>query len=210
VVIRSDLLIRNQTGANSRFSGRVALSPVVCDVMSSSHQTQYVIWQNRAFTFYLAARVLYHEEIFGPAAFNANQALELMLKATLAYHDSSFNPTAVGHRFASLLRALGNKVKNGSSIHVPEYFYSERRYQSVSRYPEQEMGVLVPSSFLVDLDQTFSNLLRLVPFQHNTLLKRTLANPSQPMRKPLTRNNSAIPAIRQFLRALDKAPNELD
>ena len=76
---------------------------------------------------------------------------------------------------AKLGRILSNKVPNGAGFTVPEYFYTEQRYLVVSRYPNSGKGLGIPATFVYDLDWTFCCLVRLVPFQHNTELKRVLA-----------------------------------
>lgn len=162
-------------------------------------QREYVIWQNRAFRFYLAARVLYKARIYGPAALCANQAIELLLKATLIYHDRSFKPDAANHRVAGMLRTIGNKVKPKRAISVPRYFYADRRYQSVSRYPQHGLGLMVPGSFLPDLDRSFRELVVLVPFQHNTELRRHLTSSDRTVRLQLTSRNAETAALRRFL-----------
>ncbi|HKJ92673.1 MAG TPA: hypothetical protein VJ957_05865, partial [Longimicrobiales bacterium] len=69
-------------------------------------EENYVIWQNRAFRFYLAARLCQRNALFAPASFCGYQALESLLKATLVYWDRSFNPQGAGHGMAKLLRTL--------------------------------------------------------------------------------------------------------
>ncbi len=167
--------------------------------MITETQVEYVVWQNRAFRFYLAARVLCKARIFAPAAHCANQALELLLKATLIYHDRSFKPQAAGHRVAPMLRAIANKVKPTPSLSLPRYFFEDRRYQSVSRYPQGGRGVLVPASFLPDLDRSFREIIQLVPFQHNTELRRHLTASDRSRRLQLTARNLETRALRRFL-----------
>src|SRR3989454_6572495 len=168
--------------------------------MISDTQREYVIWQNRAFRFYLAARVLYKARSFAPAAVWANQAVELLLKATLIYHDRSFKPEAARHRIAPMLRAISNKVRPKPSVSLPGYFYEDKRYQSVSRYPSGGRGLVIPASFLVDLDRSFRELIELVPFQHNTELRRHLAASNRSLRLQLTARNTQAAALRRFLR----------
>jgi len=141
----------------------------------SPREISYVEWQNRATRFYLAARRLHSSDLHAPAAYCASIALELLLKATLVYWDKSFAPQATGHDMAKLGRILSNKVPNGAGFTVPEYFYTEQRYLVVSRYPNSGKGLGIPATFVYDLDWTFCCLVRLVPFQHNTELKRVLA-----------------------------------
>ena len=149
--------------------------------------------------FYAGARVLYRACIYGAAAFCANQALELLLKATLIYHDRSFDPGSARHRFASLLRALRNKVPGSGVVSVPPYFYEGQRYQSLARYPSGGRGFIVPAAFLEDLDRAFRELVELVPFQHNTQLRTSLASPDRRVRLQLTWANAEARALRRFL-----------
>jgi hypothetical protein len=143
--------------------------------------------------------VLYKGGIYAPAALCANVAIELLLKATLIYYDRSFKPQAANHRIAGMLRTLRNKVNPKPRTSIPEYFYAEKRYQSLSRYPHHDQGLLIPASFLVDLDRSFRELLVLVPFQHNTELRRNLASPDRKKRAQLTRANAEIRVLRRFL-----------
>ncbi|MER3486899.1 MAG: hypothetical protein C4345_13915 [Chloroflexota bacterium] len=169
-------------------------------------QIQYVVWQNRSFNFYLAARVLYHTRVYRAAAFNANLALELLLKATLLYHDPSFDPTRANHRFAGMLRTLRNKVPGGASAFIPGYFHHGQRYQLLARYPSNGPGLLIPASFLADLDGAFCALVKLVPFQHNTELKRLLGSRDRMARLRLTRGNASASALRRLLRVRVASP----
>src|SRR5450759_2571724 len=81
----------------------------------------YIVWQNRAFDFYVAARLCARSELFKPAAFMANQAIETMLKATLLYWDKSFVPQDSGHAIKKMLNILRKKVKGQSMFDIPEY-----------------------------------------------------------------------------------------
>jgi len=123
--------------------------------MISDTERKYIIWQNKAFRFYLAARLLYQNDLYSPAAFCAVQAIESLLKATLVYWDKNFVPEAAGHKIASMIRSIKNKVKGGKNFYCPEYFYKEKRFQVITRYPATGKGVLVPESFLRDLDKVF-------------------------------------------------------
>jgi len=166
------------------------------------NEYDYIRWQNRAFHFYLASRLLYFNEHVGPATFCAQQALELMLKATLVYWDKSFQPEVAGHKFVKMERSLKNKVKGSEKLEIPSYFYSDQRYQSVSRYPSKGKGVLMPHTFLDDLDQCFCDLLVLVPFQFNSVLVNTLSSTSAQYRKKLNtlrRKNQQMRKIRKYL-----------
>jgi len=166
----------------------------------TSVQRDYIVWQNRATSFYLAARTLYTQGLFAPAAFCANQALETLLKATLIHHDRSFEPEVARHRWVPMLRALRNKAPTASGISIPAYLHSGRRFQSLSRYPGKVGGFVVPASFLHDLDAAFYELLRLVPFQFNSVLVHVLESRPSPRRRALTRSNLTIRRLRTFMR----------
>lgn len=159
----------------------------------------YIVWQNRAFDFYVAARICAHSELFKPAAFMANQSIETMLKATLLYWDKSFVPEDSGHAIKIMLNILRNKVKGQSTFDIPEYFYFEQRYQSVSRYPKNGKGLVIPSTFTEDLDKIFVQLISMVLFQFNSKLVRTLKGEYWKMLVILRRSNSQMPQLRKFL-----------
>jgi HEPN domain-containing protein len=159
----------------------------------------YIIWQNRAFDFYVAARMCAQSALFKPAAFMANQAIETMLKATLLYWDNSFVPQDSGHAIKKMLNTLHNKLKGQSIFDIPEYFYFENRYQSVSRYPKHGKGLGVPSTFIEDLDRIFVQLISMVPFQFNSKLVRTLRGEYWNILVILRRSNSQMPQLRKFL-----------
>jgi len=161
------------------------------------HQREYVIWQNRAVRFYLAARLLALNQLWSATAFCAQQALEDLLKATLIFHDKSFDPKRAGHKFTKMLRTLENKVPNSQGINVPQYFYHDNRFRLVTRYPVREQMVGIPSSLLDDLDRTFIDLLVLVDFQFNTELKRILRD--QEYLKILERDNKHMARLLEFL-----------
>ncbi|MEX2516786.1 MAG: HEPN domain-containing protein [Gammaproteobacteria bacterium] len=168
--------------------------------MISETERKYIIWQNRAFRFYLAARLLYQKEQFSPAAFCAIQAIEALMKATLIYWDKSFNPESVSHRIAGMIKAIKNKAKNGNSFCCPEYFYRDKRFQSVTRYPANGKGVLIPNHFLEDLDSVFFRLIKLVPFQFNSELKHALSGKKRIDLKILRYKNRQMRALRVFLK----------
>jgi HEPN domain-containing protein len=104
-------------------------------------EIEYVIWQNRAFRFYLGARLLQRYGLSAPAAYAATQSLELLLKATLVYWDRSFQPTSVGHAIKKLVRSVRNKAPGAKGFDIPQYFFHEQRYHSVSRYPSGSKGL---------------------------------------------------------------------
>lgn len=186
------------TFAASPLGGR---STATLGVMKRPSQSDidYVVWQNRAFRFYLGARLLQRYGLLAPAAYAATQSLELLLKGTLVFWDRSFQPVAVGHAIAKLVRTLRNKVPRAKGFDVPRYFFHEQRYQNVSRYPSGSRGVLIPASFIGDLDAAFANLVALVPFQHNTELKRALAGRDTKALTVLRLRNNEMRRIRKVL-----------
>lgn len=170
---------------------------------AKKHEFNYIKWQNHAFHFYLASRLLGLNDHTAPAAFCAQQTIELMLKATLIYHDKSFKPEAVKHRFNKMINTMKNKVKGSENIEIPEYFYYDKRYQSVSRYPAEGKGLLLPGNMVEDLDECFYMLLVLVPFQFNSLLVNTLSPSNDRLKKKLNtlrRYNRQMRNIRKFLK----------
>ncbi len=110
-------------------------------------------------------------------------SLELLLKATLVYVDRSFVPVDANHNIKKMLRILKNKSPKKTAVSIPEYFYFEDRYQSVSRYPKEPKGLVIPVSFLTDLDEAFVTLMSLVPFQFNSMLVSTLSGRADYKRK---------------------------
>jgi HEPN domain-containing protein len=168
--------------------------------MISETDRNYVIWQNRAFRFYLAARLLYEKEQYSPSAFCAVQSIEALMKATLIYWDNSFNPETANHKVAGMIRAIKNKAKDGRSLSCPEYFYRDKRFQSVTRYPANGKGIGIPSHFISDLDAVFYNLIILVPFQFNTELKRALSGKKKIDLNILRKKNQEMRNLREFLK----------
>ncbi len=166
----------------------------------AKHEQEYVVWQNRAHRFYLGARLLYRNEMYSPAAYSATIALELLLKATLIYWDRSFNPFEAGHGMAKLTRMVKNKARNVSGLAIPIYFYNGQRYLTVSRYPTNGKGIGIPASFVDDLDRVFTDLILLVPFQHNTELKHALSGKSRSALVTLRHKNQQIRRLRNALR----------
>jgi len=99
--------------------------------------------------------------------------------------------------------AIKNKVKGFEHIEIPEYFYYDNRYQSVSRYPVEGKGLFVPWNMIDDLDECFHRLLVLVPFQFNSLLVSTLSPSNDRQKKKLNtlqRDNRQMCNIRNFLK----------
>ncbi|MGH9551150.1 MAG: HEPN domain-containing protein, partial [Terriglobales bacterium] len=165
----------------------------------AQHERDYVRWQNRAVRFYLAARLLHGNQLYAPAAYSAAIAIELLLKATLVYCDRSFDPLAAGHGMAKLCRMVRNKMHGAQSFTIPDYFYHEQRYLKTSRYPNGDNGLGIPAEFLVDLDRVFVELLPLVPFQHNTEIKRALRGKDKNMLLALRRRNPYMRRLRATL-----------
>ena len=175
-------------------------------------ESQYIAWQNKSFQFYLASRTLYFDKLYSPTVFCANQTIELLLKATLIYWDKSFKPEEAKHKFPSMLDALHNKVKGSNDVYIPEYFYHEGRYQSVSRYPRTQLDnvIIIPGNFLFDLDKVFYDLIVLVPIQFNSMLINLLGNPEDENLYLLKRDNFQIDRLIEFLQPwLKKSPNDL-
>ena len=167
----------------------------------ADHEYAYVVWQNRATRFYLAARRLYHSDLLVPSAYCAAMSIELLLKATLIYWDKNFVPEDASHGIAKLARMVSNKAKGAKGFKVPEYFYFEKRFLSVSRYPTNGKGILIPGTILQDLDAMFAFLIPLVPFQHNTELKKVLRGRSRTSLDMLRRQNESIKSLRRALAA---------
>lgn len=168
--------------------------------MLQPHESDYVIWQNRAFRFYEAARLLHQNEMYAPAAYSAVMSIELMLKATLKYWRPTDDPKEHGHGIQRLANTVRNKVKNGKTFPVPpRYFFEEKRYLEVSRYPTSEKGVNIPFTFIADLDDVFFAALKLTSFQHNTELAKTLSTPTTKRCRNISRNNEHVREIRRFL-----------
>jgi hypothetical protein len=172
--------------------------------MPTSRERDYIIWQNRAVEFYLAARALHHGTINRPACYCTVIAVELLLKATVLFFDASFVPENAKHNIPKLLRILANKGPKGSVIEVPHYFHFEQRYLEPSRYPKNGQGLMVPATFLDDLDRTVASLILLVPFQFNSILVHVLEAHSKEDRRrlrALARSNRQMRAIRGHLKS---------
>ena len=169
-------------------------------VMSfNAHEYRYVEWQNRATEFYVSARMLHAAEHYRAAAYSAAIAIELILKATLSYWVKGFSPEAASHGLAKLARMVRNKVPGSRELHVPEYFYFEQRYLTVSRYPKKGKGLGIPASMVADLDTLFAQAVQLVPFQHNTQLKSVLRGRNRATLNSLRRKNKQMRTLRTFL-----------
>jgi HEPN domain-containing protein len=165
----------------------------------ANFERQYVIWQNRATRFYIPARVLHHAGYNSAATFSAVQALELLLKATLVYWVRGFNPSDVRHRLAAMCRIIRQRVPGAAAFEIPRYFYHEQRYYSVSRYPAKGKGLVSPASFLTDLDEAFVVLVKFVPFQFNTELRRAVRGRPRRALLDLRRRNRQMRSLRRHL-----------
>jgi len=165
------------------------------------HERDYIIWQNRAFRFYIASRLLANKELYGPGAFCGNQAIELLMKATLIFWDKSFIPEDASHKFKKMLYSIGNKAPIGKKLSVPEYLFADQRYQSVARYPSSSRkGIVIPSTFVEDLDSVFTDLVALVPFQFNSELLHALSGKEYKKLLTLRRGNKQMRRLRKLLR----------
>ena len=154
-------------------------------------------WLNRAAEYYVAARHLMREPLFGPAAFCGYHAIELMLKLALIRHDASFVPRETGHALAKMVRMLNNKTRVKPPLHVPEYFYHQQRLLSVARYPRHGRGVLLPIfEFIEDLDRVFAELACLVGIPRNTRLAVAALSPRSRLGQMLAEDNSSIDLLR--------------
>jgi HEPN domain-containing protein len=172
--------------------------------MPTSRERDYIIWQNRAVEFYLAARALHHGAMNRPACYCAVIAVELLLKATALFFDKSFVPEHSKHNMPQIFKVLANKGPTGPAIEVPDYFHFEQRYLEASRYPKEGQGLIVPATFLDDLDRTVAQLILLVPFQFNSILIRVLKTGSKADRhrlRVLARSNRQMRAIRGHLKS---------
>jgi len=164
------------------------------------NEQQYIIWQNRAYSYYLAARLLNMKKIYKPATFCGHQALETLLNATLIYWDKSFSPIVAGHKMTKMINAIKNKVPNSKTIDIPEYIFSDQRYINVSRYPARGKGVGIPGTFINDLDDAFAKLVTLVPFQFNSKLLHSLQGDDRANLNILRKANKSIRLLRSYLR----------
>ena len=126
-------------------------------------------------------------------------AIELLLKGALIYWDKSFDPQAAGHGMAKLTRIVKNKARNAKGLTIPTYFYYQQRYITVSRYPTNGKGFVIPGSFVEDLDRVFADLVLLVPFQHNTEFKRALSGRDRSALMALRHKNQQLRRLRMAL-----------
>ncbi len=169
----------------------------------AKHKIEYVRWQNRSVSFYIAARLLYLQGIFSPASYCAATTLELLMKATLKYQDPAFAPRQPGHNLQKLVEMVNGASLQSAKIEVPSYFSNESHFNMTSRYPHETLvGYMIPGSFLADLDRLFADFLLLVDYQHNTELVSILANLNGRERKRLValrRDNQQMRRLRKGL-----------
>ena len=127
--------------------------------MITERDKTYIIWQNRAFRFYPAARSCWHKKFHTPAVFLSHQVVELLLKATLIYWDCSTDPKKYRHDLEKLMQSINENtnIPGGEDFIIPEYFIkNSHEYQTVSRYPEPNSnGYWIPGTLLFDLDRLF-------------------------------------------------------
>ena len=134
----------------------------------------YIAWQNRAVSFYVAARTCFHKEFYGPAAFLSQQCVEQLMKATLIWWDSSFKPKSVNHNLRKMSQMIQEQISSQVDFIVPEYL-CDGKYQSRSRYPAPSgQGYGIPDTLISDVDRLFADLVEMVTFQWNSELFRTL------------------------------------
>jgi len=168
--------------------------------MDRDVERDYVVWQNRSLDFYLGARVLSQKELFRPAVFCAAQAVELLLKATLIFHQPGFDEVGAGHAIGKMFRMLRNRLKSKILFDMPRYFFEDRRFQFVSRYPTAGKGVGIPNTLLADLDDLFFNLVTIVPFQFNSELVSVLRGHSRQKLLALRGRNTRLRRLRRVMR----------
>jgi HEPN domain-containing protein len=165
--------------------------------MPKTCEIEYTKWQNRAFRFYLASRLLYRNELYGPAAFCSFQAIENLLKGTLVYYCNEFKPRKAGHRIEPMISKVN--VMREEKLEIPGYLISER-YQEVTRYPKNGLGVGIPATFLDDLDRIFVTLVELVSFQFNSEMFNAIKKMKKPQLKILSYENESLRQLKSFLK----------
>ena len=134
----------------------------------------YIAWQNRAVSFYVAARSCFHKEFYPPAVFLSQQCVEQLMKATLKWLEPSFEPKRVGHNLRKMSQMIREKDPSKVDFIVPEYL-CDGKYQSLSRYPAPSgQGYGIPDTLISDVDRLFVDLVEMVSFQWNSELFRTL------------------------------------
>jgi|SRR2546428_5265076 len=120
-----------------------------------------------------------------------------MMKLALVRHDRSFVPRGTGHALSKMVRMVNNKARPTPALRVPAYFYQQQRLLSVSRYPRQGLGVLLPASFLDDLDRIFAELACVVGIPRNTRLAVAAQSPHSHLGRILAEHNESIEVLRE-------------
>ena len=120
-----------------------------------------------------------------------------MMKLSLVHHDRSFNPRGTGHALSKMVRMVNNKARPAPRLRVPSYFYHQQRFLSVARYPRQGLGVLIPASFLDDLDRVFAELACVIPIPSNTRFAVAVRSPASHLGRILAMDNESIGILRQ-------------
>ena len=160
----------------------------------TKNELEYVRWQNRAFRFYPAARLLFLNEQHSAAQFCGQQAIETLLKATLMFFEPHTDPKRMGHDWGQMLKKLD---RHGHQLQIPEYFYTDRRLQTLTRYPS---GMIHRNpEFLSDLDSVFLAVLKVVPYQRRSELTEALFSKTGPTHRILFRKNKQIRSMRSFI-----------
>ena len=159
----------------------------------------YIIWQNRAFWFYVPARTCFYKEFHPPAAFLSQQCLEQLMKATLKWLDPSFEPKSLNHNLRKMSQMIREKVPSQGDFMVPEYIC---KYQSLTRYPDPNgKGYLVPPTLIAEVDCLFADLVEMVPCKFNSQLSLTLRE--KPSHKnwyvDLEQNNEQMDRLRKHV-----------
>jgi hypothetical protein len=82
---------------------------------------EYIAWQDKSLQFYLAARLLFFHEQYGPALISGHHGLALLMRATLLHWDEHFNPESNILEVAGMVRVIRRQVTGASDFRVPQY-----------------------------------------------------------------------------------------
>ncbi|MFA5272442.1 MAG: HEPN domain-containing protein [Candidatus Omnitrophota bacterium] len=167
----------------------------------------YVRWQNKATQFYIAARLLYFQDLISPSVFCAFQAVENLMKATILFYKGIPFAEGFGHALKKMEREINSQIikrisKKGrlKKLAIPAYFVHENRFQALSRYPRVGKGIGVGGFVIEDLDQLMFDLLKVVPFQFNTLLLNEIRKASHSKYKEiLEKDNKCLSELKAYL-----------
>ena len=168
------------------------------------NESEYLRCLDRSAEFYLAARLLWFEEIMPPFTFCTFQAVETAIKGACFYFDSSFDPKAFNHDLEKLLAHLISLSPCASKIKIPSHW--NQRWQEASRYADNGFGF---NKFeLHSLDEIFAKTVMSVPFQFTNSELYHLLNDSKFTRKQeiFQRENKQFMALREFVSKHSKAP----